>query len=135
MTFLNFKYTNQTLSNLTFATCLFGGLLWTTKYYNIKRKQITNAKSYGMNIFSQDLDKLNFYDNYSIKSLLSIFYWYSATYVNLFLLECTPLNIETLTTGYVVVLSSIVIDGVTSLFIYVKDNYKYFYTYVDNDDK
>ena len=134
MTFLNLNYTNQTLSNLTFATCLFGGLFWTTKYYNIQRKQITNGES-ETDIFSKDLDQINFYDSYSIKSLLSIFYWYSASYVNLFLLECTPLNIETLTTGYVVVLSSIVIDGLSSLFIYVKDNYKYFYTYVDNDDK
>ena len=119
MTFLNFKYTNQNLSNLTFATCLCGGLLWTTKYYNIQRKQIT-SKNY---IDIVDLEQLDFYNSFSIKTSISIFYWYMAIYVNSFLLNFQVINIETLTKGYLVLMSSIIFDGL-----------QYFYTYLNKDD-
>lgn len=103
----SFKYTPENLRGLTFTTCLFGGLLWTTKYLDLQRKLISNDQ--GSNKENK-LAELDFYENTSIKAVVSAFYFYLALNVNTLLTGKGLVDTETLMKGYGAVIVGVVCD-------------------------
>lgn len=88
--------TSSNLRNLTFATCIIGGLHWSNlllpSCLNIENK--TNDKT----IVVKDL---------GARAITSAFYYYIALGVNSFLIDRQMVNMEDLCRGYYVVFGSL----------------------------
>lgn len=99
------KYFSTDLKSLTFATCLFGGILWTGKYMDSRKKLLASKPDSDYN--SALATKIDFVNTVSVKTVLAVFYYYLATNVNSMFLKANWCDVEMLTNGYTVVLCGI----------------------------
>jgi hypothetical protein len=113
---IGFNYTQQSLKAMTFGTCIFGGIFWTSKYFENKRKLVENSKHYNHNTQYQ----ISLLDTFSVKAVMAVFYSYLAININNALINTALCDVDTLVKGYVVVTGALVVDVAIDVYEYLK---------------
>jgi len=108
---IGFSYTQQNLKTLAFGTCIFGGIFWTSKHFDNKRKLIKIcADSREDQTEQYQISKLSLFDTFSAKAVMAVFYSYLAININSFLIGTGICDVETLIKGYLIVTGALFVD-------------------------